>query len=153
MSNPTPDNTQLRPLTIERITELFDSQGFNYQVTDGQIQTGFGDVPMQIQLEAGGAFVLFRGMWHASLSEQNAAIANSHISQRHRTTYFPTFYTIQDNDGYQVIADVCLFIGQPGAEGQSAGITDAQLASYLGVFEMLEREISELSEAVTADLS
>lgn len=153
MSEIAPDNTRAYPVTIDRVTALFDDANLNYQLQDQQIRTGFGDVPMLVQLEAGGAFLLFRGMWTANLTEQGAAIANSHIAERHRTTYFPTFYTIKDNDGYQVVADVCLFVGQPMTEGgEPVGVTDAQLHSYMGVFEMLEREITELRQSVEDDL-
>lgn len=133
------------PLTIERVAELFKAVGFNYELDNGRIKTGFGQIPMAIYLDGNNDFLVIRGFWWANLDERGKAIANSVISEKHSKTFFPTYFVFEDEDGFQIAGDVNMFVG-------AGGVTDAQLGSYVGFFEMLEKELNDVAEAVTKGL-
>ncbi|AOZ71960.1 hypothetical protein BK816_00520 [Boudabousia tangfeifanii] len=140
------------PVTIERVAALFEAAGLNYQLDGGRISTGFGDVPMSIALDGGNTFLVFRAFWEANLDEHGKAVANAQIAERHAATFFPTFFTTEDETGTQVLADVNIFLGMPAEDGTPAGMTDQQLETLMGLFQMLENEVMTLSEAVNSNL-
>lgn len=132
------------PMTIERMCAAFDAIGFKYELDDQRMKTGFGDVPMAVYLDAGGDFLVIRGFIWSNLDEHGKAVANAQIAQKHDSTFFPTYFTFSDEDGEQIAGDVNIYVGK--------GVTDAQLGSYIGLFEMLEKELQELGQAVRAAL-
>ncbi|MBV7363060.1 hypothetical protein KRX54_01240 [Actinomycetaceae bacterium TAE3-ERU4] len=133
------------PLTIERVASMFEALGFNYELEENRIKTGFGNIPMAVYLDANGDYLVIRGFWWANLNEHGKAVANSVIAQKHAQTFFPTYFIIQDEDGFQVVGDVNLFVGPQG-------VTDSQMGAFVGFFEMLEKELEEVAETVTKSL-
>ncbi|OKL48479.1 hypothetical protein BSR29_00580 [Boudabousia liubingyangii] len=146
-----------RTLTIERVADMFRAVGFNFEMEENRIKTGFGNVPMAVYLDAGGDYLVIRAFWWSNLDEAGKKIADEVIAEKHANTFFPTYFTTQDSDGYQVVGDVNLFVGPTPPEdapddAPHGGVTDAQLGSFVGFFEMLEKELDEVAQAVTERL-
>lgn len=137
-----PEDQDTPPVTVERITEWYEQQGYKYGV-DGDderqyVVSGFGGFGVIMEITRAG-LLRVHGLYDVdmSVSEENRSRLNSVCCYYNENALFPTLYSEADDTGLQIRSDFVIPVGR-GANGK-------QLSSY--IYTMLDATLDALRTA------